>query len=461
MARIVCLAWLVLSLCVHASTTVGWRIPIETLAPGYAESPQIHRLDSPPGESAFFETGDELWDVSKPVLQWLGTSIDALEDPDQKQWSGEWMVWNARSRMLIVRGSEADIAMIEMGLNPLHPPELLRTKIDFATAPAAGSSISVLSRSGEEASIEWDGANLKLAAISSGPRGILDVNVSLSWPADDKDSRWNLLTALTVLDGRPCRLAAQGSGDKRQELFITVSRELGPGIPAAQFRWKEEASGVSPWPEPSPEGFSRLNLDGDVQIGIYRVPVDFVAKLAGGEGKELPKMQAPAVRGLSLRFELTDVRSPLEENGIRLKGPQAFAGFHPASGRVVLITDAANHDLFDGMVNGSTGCLFPDIWCETDADSGGWGLVCRPGEESRLWKSVPGAQGPQCEIAVTNAGLGYDYDATYAFDLAAEAGNRVASAGAFTRGVPQVVGARTLSGGGEKKITLTLRDNER
>jgi hypothetical protein len=30
-----------------------------------------------------------------------------------------------------------------------------------------------------------------------------------------------------------------------------------------------------------------------------------------------------------------------------------------------------------------------------------------------------------------------------------------------TRGVPQVVGARTLSGGGEKKITLTLRDNER
>jgi hypothetical protein len=288
MARIVCLAWLALALWAQSAVTVGWKIPISSISWDYRNDDKVRKLDKPPGGSAFFEPGDEVWDVSQSVLGWLGSSPEQLEtSPGRKRWSGEWMVWNARSGMLVVRGSGADIAMIELGLDQVHPPELLRTRIEMGTGPVARSSISLLSRSGEEALLEWGTTSLKLTIVSSGPKGILDATLAFAWPAEGNASCWNLQTALTVLDGQRCRLATQGGGEQRQELFITVTREIGHGIPAAEFRWKDEGTGVIPWPE-SADGVFRMNWAGEQQIGIFPVPADLLTKLGAAEDAELP-----------------------------------------------------------------------------------------------------------------------------------------------------------------------------
>ena len=461
MAQVICLAWLALALYVQAAT-VGWKIPMKSISENHAEDTKVRRLDSPPGKSAFFEPGDELWEVSAVVLGWLGHSPEQLEAlPGRRRWSGEWMVWNVRSGMLVVRGSGADIAMIEMGLEQVHPPEVLRTKIEMGAGPGARNWFSLLSRSGEEASLELGPVNLKLTAVSSGSKGILDVNLSFAWPVEGRESKWNVETALTVLDGRRCRFVAQGRDDARQELFITVTREFGQGVPASQFRWKEEETGLVPWPE-SPDEVLRIALEGDRQIGVYKVSEDFLAKFGLEEGRQLPKESAPALLGLSPMEELVDIRPLLEQNGIKLKEPQSFAVFHAGSKRVVLVANELNHDLFDGIVNGNTGCLFPDLWCEVSEESGGWGLVCRSGEKARLWQSTAGVAGPGFEI-VPVENPGNIFEAAYRFDILITGvpAGRVKANGVFTRDLPQIVATTKATDELEKEIALTIRYHER
>jgi hypothetical protein len=461
MARIICLAWLALALCAQA-VTVGWRIPIKSISDNHAEDPKVRRLDSPPGKSAFFEAGDELWDVSTLVLGWLGHSPEVLEvSPAQRRWSGEWMVWNARSGMLVVRGPGADIAMIEMGLEQIHPPEVLRTKIDMGMGRGARSWVSLLSRSGEEASLELDQVNLKLTAVSSGSKGILDVNLSFAWPVEGKEAKWNVETALTVLDGRRSRFVAQGRDDTREELFITVTREFGQGVPASQFRWKEEKAGVIPWPESSDEVL-KIALESERQIGVYKVQEDFLTRLGMEEGKELPKESAPALLGLSPVEDLVDIRPLLEQNGIKLKGPESFAVFHARSKRVVLVSNELNQDLFDVIVNGGSGCFFPDIWCEVSEESGGWGVVCRSGEKARLWQSAAGVADLGFEITPTEY-PGNLFEASYQFDIliSGVSAGRVKAKGVFTRDLPQIVATTKASDELEKEIALTIRYHER
>jgi hypothetical protein len=48
-----------------ASITAAWKVPIDRFAPDHEENPKVHKLEKPPGESGFFQAGDELWDVSK------------------------------------------------------------------------------------------------------------------------------------------------------------------------------------------------------------------------------------------------------------------------------------------------------------------------------------------------------------------------------------------------------------
>ena len=464
MARIVCLAWLALALCVQA-VTVGWKIPISSLSWDYPNDDRVRKLDKPPGESAFFQAGDELWDVVKPVRERLGEQTDPIDDePEEKLWNGDWLVWNARSQMLIACGSESDIAAVAIAISSMQAPELVRSRIDIEGASGGAGSISVLSRSGEEASVELNGVALKLTAIIDSGAGIVDESISLSWPAKDKDSRWNLVTASGLFDGKRARIAAQGSGTERQEVFLTLTRELSHGVPVSEFRWKEFEKGIAPWPVPLEGDLPlRVKLDGGAEVGIYQVPPDFVAMIGGDEGAlHALRVQVPEFLRPWLRGEVVDVQAFLKGNGVEFEIPRAFAGFHAPSRSLVVVTDAINQDLCDAILNNRAICFFPDIWSETDLDSGGWGVASRSGEKSRIWKSTANVPGPGFEIEPTAGGSGETFEASYSFDILAggATAGRVKAAGVFTRGVPQVIGSRSSPGGEEKKVTLTIQRDE-
>ena len=464
MARIVCLAWLALSLCVQA-VTVGWKVPISSVSGDLLNDDRVRKLEKPPGESAFFQAEDELWDVVKPVTEGLGEQTDPIDgEPGEKLWNGDWLVWNARSQMLVANGSESDIAAVEISISQGQAPELVRSRIDIEGAADGAGSISVLSRSGEEASVELNGVALKLTAIIGSSRGIMDESISLAWPAKDKDSRWNLVTALALFDGKRARIGAQGSGAERQEVFLTLTRELSHGVPVSEFRGKEFEKGIAPWPVPLEGDLPlRVKLDGGGEVGTYEVPPDFVAKMGGEEGKlHVLRIQAPEFLRPWIRGEVIDVQALLKENGLKFDVPQAFAGFHAPSRRLLVVTDAINQDLCEAILNNRAICFFPDIWSETDLESGGWGVASRSGEKSRIWKSTANVPGPGFEIEPTTGGSGETFEASFSFDIVAGGApvGQVKATGVFTRGVPQVIGSRSLPGGEEKKIRLTIRRDE-
>lgn len=122
----------------EASVTVAWKMPVESVAPAFADAPP---LGEPPGDSAFFQPGDKLWDLSKRV-NWQRP--DEVHPDDQGDpfavtepgfidvdWKGDWIVWNPRSGMIVVRGSWHDVLVAEQVLGCGDQPNLIRTRIEL------------------------------------------------------------------------------------------------------------------------------------------------------------------------------------------------------------------------------------------------------------------------------------------------------------------------------------------
>ena len=125
----------------HASVTVAWKMPVERVAPSFAESPP---LDKPPGDSAFFQPGDKLWDLSKEVIWRVPDDAKVEEEADpfavtepgqvEVDWKGDWIVWNSRSGMIVARGSWHDVLVAEEVLGCEKLPKVIRARIEVKDA---------------------------------------------------------------------------------------------------------------------------------------------------------------------------------------------------------------------------------------------------------------------------------------------------------------------------------------
>jgi hypothetical protein len=290
MARIVCFAWLALSLCVQASVTAAWKLPIERLAPDYETSSTIRKLDKPPAPSAFFQPGDVLWDVSKawswPQEGEVDEEADPFEpDPDQgdkvpDDWEGEWVVWNSRSGMFVARGSWGDIRRVERGIEFAERPSLLRTTVQWEEAGKQVASLSLVTRSGEESSFSADGRSLKLTVVGSESRWsrAADVAAVVAWPGKEGGSRWEVLTGVTLMEGKRARLARQGSGADAWELFATVTKESVEGAAHNEARWIEVGGKLHLWKDPVfGEKNVRKRLDAGRIVAVYSFPRPLLA----------------------------------------------------------------------------------------------------------------------------------------------------------------------------------------
>lgn len=147
MFRLICAVLLLSAAAVHASMTAAWKVPVELYASLSEEGSR--KLTAPPGASAFFHPGDELWDIAEQVMWHSPASLHDREGKPEP-WPGEWLVWNARSGMIVARGSEIDLLLLDQTLDVLEKiPLLLRTKFETVQGPAAETRIlSCVSKNG-------------------------------------------------------------------------------------------------------------------------------------------------------------------------------------------------------------------------------------------------------------------------------------------------------------------------
>ncbi|MCW1913466.1 hypothetical protein OJ996_07770 [Luteolibacter sp. GHJ8] len=464
----------------RAAVTVAWKVPVESQAADFRSDERYRKLDQPPAASAFFQAGDELWDVSKAISWPRGfrpTKREKKEEegndpfaarrsgdwdwngePDGK-WDGEWVVWNARSRMFIARGSWEDVRQIEAGLKFNGRLEIFRTKLELVEAGQPSRSISLVSRSGEKSIMEVGGFKLELEADGREQIPENYAKLVVKWPSGKKGETWELATALTLKDAKPLRVAGHGSGAEEWELFASTEREWLDGTPVSPGRWIEEKGAVTLWSVPQYHQDEARDLGEGYKMALFYIGKDTPLKMVG-HGSQTPStaVEVPEKAAGLLRGSVMDLRPHLALNGIRLDEAREFAGFDPVSGHLLVIARDRWVQDIEGLLSGG-GDPGVSHWVKTGPEAGAWRLSSRSGEKATLARKKNGEVESLFETELSSGGNGKIFDLSYR--LQPGPGQLLQSKGTFLIDTPREAGSFTAAEGQEVKVILTAGSEPR
>lgn len=439
-----------------ASVTAGWKVQVEEIVPGFKDNAKVRKQGNPPGESTFFLPGDVLWDLSK-VLQ-IKSGIGApFEEPKviTIPWTGDWVVWNPRSRMAIASGSRNDLLIAERVFAPDVDQIFFRTQLEWSrgTTPGIFRKLSGRWCSAEKAKIEADGAGAELECWSLGRD--LKVNFGLTWPGAEAGSRWEIASACITREGKLTRLVSHGSGDERWLIHGTISRELEDGTPLSERRWIEKEGKQRGWLHPGGEP-DVLPIDGALSLVRYDVPEDFLTR-----GEALPAImgiEAPENLRDSVRGRFMDAKGFLRHHGVALRSPGSFAGYDPLLSVLVVIAAESDHDICRKITAASDGYQDQNLQIDASVGPSSFGFACQAGMKALISHRKGEVEDLAFEV---EPGWGEKkLDLSYTLDMTLEerAPQRFSSTANFTLGVGQAIGRYRLSGGEEREVTLSVSD---
>jgi hypothetical protein len=425
-----------------ASITAAWKVPIDRLAPDHDKNPKVHKLKKPPGESGFFQAGDELWDVSKLLDIFERGSDETFpddpfeesptqesptreKDPDRVlPFPGDWAVWNARSGMLVARGNYSDLLHAQEACGYDNQPEAVRVTFELMKGDKMEpeQALGVLALSGVTVSAESEGMKIELESSMNNESGFHELRLAVSWPAPGKDRRWDVSTALTCRDGVRFPIARHGTGEESWSLFGTVVLEHPDGTMAKDSRWIEtQPAGLRPWPVSiSQREIVQLPVDDRRTIAWYRVPPDYT---------DLPPprdLQAPADLEEWISGGFVDYLKVLGDNGVDTKSPGFFAGYDPDSSELVIVADSVNQQRILNLVKSVSVSPPTNIWVETNPDANTWGSMTRSGERAVIRLNETKTEIASFEVEPTSIRNGQLADLHCAVDVM-EGGQRVSS----------------------------------
>lgn len=454
----------------RAEVTAAWKVPIGHFVPDHENNAKVRKLEKPPGESGFFQQGDELWDVSgaliwdKPVFDEGGT--DPFELPvkvEKIPWKGEWIVWNARSGMFVARGTWEEIRHVEEVLEFQALPIVLRSRLSLVEGREGGDdkpglerSISVVSRSGEKAAFGIDGMKSEIEATAHAKDGLSDVSISLVWPGAIDQSEWKVATTVAVEESKSIRIARHGTGAGAWELFLNTSRELCDGTPKAEARWMEWKGAIIPWIETSFGGrmSPRERVDQNRWVAWYSPGFHGIVDLDGSDGN-VAEIDAPSDLAKWARGTFIDVSGWLKTKGIDTSAPGFFAGYDPVAARTFLAAGTEAHDFYSELALGES--IGAKVWIESNAASGSWGLACRSGEKAGIALKQRDQEDLVFEIEPTIGNGSFILDLRYRCDAWDGKGKRgrLQSAATMLSGTSLEVGRYKPSSGDEIPVVFT------
>lgn len=459
-----------------ASTTAGWKMPIDAVVRGEKVDEVLPKLEKPPGESEFFQPGDVLRDL-KPLLEsrvgrvQLAREADASADGNPFEvkrsavpggagpWNGDWVVWNERSGMIVAQGSYNDLFLVEATLGFLDLPQIIQARLELVCAdPERSRSVMVSAGSGFNAAAKAQDFEAEVELVSFEDK--VAMRLSPSWSVSEGEARWSLQTALTLETGKRRLVAGHGTGARRWELFATATVEHLGGVPLMEARWIERNGRVEAWPRVAAnDGVFRERLADGQAACLVDAPFSAIAIWIGSGGVRLgpyPAIAAPSSVTRWMRGEVADVRGLLASGN---EGKLSFAGFDSRTGRAMLVGDAAAIDIAEMMLEpGITDPPPPEYWIESNEAAGGWLLACRSGEKASLALVRGEEQEASFEVEPTTGSPLVDL--RFAIDIVPDDKvlGHVLSSTTLMVGHPQTVGGYTPAGGGEeRKLTLTVR----
>ena len=340
MTRLLVILLLAFSGVGRAEVTAAWKVPIGQFVPDHENNAEVRKLEKPPGESGFFQQGDELWDVSKVLMTAALPWLEAPDEGDPKRpWKGEWAVWNARSGMLVARGDYLDLIEAQQACGFDDSPRMVRMKFELVRGTRT-QAVSVLAASGDEGRATGEDIVVETDA-SADETGFHSVRLAVSWNAGQKELRWGVYTSIGVRDGKRILVARHGTGNSAWELHVTAVGETIDGSPLAKSRWIEVGTKrPRPWPEDQMLQLTRHPLKDGLFIAAYQMPPPF---MSGPPPIEIADMEAPATLRGWIHGSFQNVADKLKTQGFATDQLGFFAGVELRSNQLILVADAASH----------------------------------------------------------------------------------------------------------------------
>ena len=445
----------------HASVIAAWKISIEQIAPDHENNDRVRKLDKPPGESAFFQPGDELWDLSRTmeIKEDAEAGLPAGQDFRivKIEWPGDWAVWNARTGMAVVRGSWNDLYIADKAFGVMETSAVLRTRFELVSgqgAPAKARGISLVSRSGEDATFDLDGMVSHITAWNSG--WVCSLQFDVSWPDKDGESRWDITSSRVLQEGERVRLARHGSGDDGWELFGSISKELNDGTLLRESRWIEKDGRIEIL-KPPVSGKEAIKVSEDLTLKWYPVTTDFLTRLLDEKAAAaVGEIEAPPALHEWVTGKFRDALGALQLNGIKMQAAGSFAGYDPRTSVLVVVATPEDHDFCDKVTASGLICRTSrTMWIESNPESGAWGLACETGTKAGISRKRGEEENLVFKVEPNWGAAAIDL--RYTMDLA-DGSRRLVSATTLYRGVPQVFGSYSSSGEKESQVVITAGD---
>lgn len=240
---LVCL--LAVTLSSQAAEVVGWKAPLAWVSRNLpTQGAGLERKLTAPEPSVFFLPGDELVDVGVAELPGQAAALD-------------WMVWNARSGMLVAKGEIDNLSRLEEVLGLDQMPNQCRIVVElFDVAPGGGPpggvpalGLSAVARSGVALTASTQGAAGELK-FEAGPISEADgTAISLPLQVSGRRAEGAALEAATLLylsAGQPLWMARDFEGGKGIDIVVTGFVELIDGTPLPQARWIQSGKEMLP-----------------------------------------------------------------------------------------------------------------------------------------------------------------------------------------------------------------------
>ncbi|MCH7227624.1 hypothetical protein [Haloferula sp. A504] len=372
------------------------------------------RMEGVPDESSYFEKGDAIWDLSNAIQVEVEVPPDATDadfDPfapvqtttkkiEKILFEDGFVVWNARSQMIVARGNPMQLAYVEQAVDLAGLPKQVVTTFEIIQGEA-WQRLDIPCRSGEKASASIRGATAHVAPNLSSCMEWIDLNLLVAF--DTPQNRCTINTALTLKRGAPVRVASWTSEGVDFTLRATTDVMMAWGLPVDGVQTQEIKNKVEPRPRIDDRHLDGKKIDDHLSARVWDVPKDLLRRIGSPTIDHRPLVIPDELNNL-VRPGYLDAGPALEMNGVKFDDPLAIAGLDPHGGRLLHINTPINHDLVEVICSG--GCEPPRL-VELSFESRKWlaTIVGRSGEKSDIRFGAEGSNLPRVEVA-PNVGAG-------------------------------------------------------
>lgn len=410
--------WLLMALACEGAEIVSWKVPLSRYAWGVEAEKKV-RLESAPEPSPFFKDGDELWDLKGIPATEDQAATDPLPPQDVRLKTDpplDWVVWNARSGRLVVKGDWNAIWQLHYQLQIDQLPKQCRLTTAVFEVPADGSPLteksvptvflSCVSRSGQEVEAvrQQEGKMLRVkgtADIGDDNRFVgLQLELSCALPGHPG---MDLKTGLTFQPCKPLWVGRDFDGNKGLDLRVSTTIELTDGTPVGEVFLIQQGNTATPLVVERAE-LKRHRIGDKGWLAVLWLDPQSVLDMIAPESSEkrsadpfaepLPSndSQRPVPAGVPVpevlkpwfSHSVLDLREFMKNSGIVLADSTDFAGYDLFSQRIFLFSNAGLElDKFEQLFSG--GCNHsPRLVVVTLDGDGQSRLVTRSGVLSRL-----------------------------------------------------------------------------